>query len=75
MAETTIFCKSDCQFAMNAERACSLREIQVNQTEKDSPQLVCGSYVKAEKGSRFVGTDMEKARRAGMEQGIRERLG
>ena len=75
MTETIVYCKSDCMFSSNPERVCTLKEIELNQITKDSPQLSCGSYVKAEKGSRYASLDMERAMRKGAENGIREKLG
>jgi len=72
---TDIFCRSDCQFANNQERVCTLKQIELNQLVKGTPQLSCGSYVKVTPiENKYVGIDVERARAAGAENGIRARL-
>jgi hypothetical protein len=73
---TEVFCKSDCQFASNEDRVCTLKQIQLTQLQKSTPQLACGSYVKAAPvENKYKGIDTERARAAGSETAIRERLG
>ena len=73
---TEVWCKSDCQFSNNEDRACTLKQIQLTQIQKGTPQLVCGSYVKVTPvENKYMGIDLERAKSAGAESGIRERLG
>jgi hypothetical protein len=53
-----------------------LKQIQLTQIQKGTPQLVCGSYVKVTPvENKYMGIDLERAKSAGAESGIRERLG
>ena len=74
MSETEVICKSDCEFCQNEERVCSLDRIEVSQLEQVSPQLHCNQYVKALRGTRFEGTDVDRAMAAGFYATLKGRL-
>lgn len=73
---TQIGCKSDCQFSQNSDRECTLSKIQLVQSDKFSPKLVCGQYVSTQVSLQKHGlTDLEQAKSFGMMNAMRGKLG